>query len=351
MERTVTVDGRIIGSGQPCYFMAEVAGNFTTEQEAVRIVDSAVRAGADAVKFQTLDPQTITTKSNRFDMAAAGTRRQYDLFAEAQTPTELQLFLVDYCRQKGVTAFSAPSHLKDLELMAKFDSPAYKIGSDLATHIPLLIEIAKTGKAIFLSTGMCTMAEVEESLEAIYATGNDRVLLLHCVADYPGLAEEQNLKAMVAMKKKFGCPVGFSDHTIGLDVSCAALALGAELIERHYWCEGNTEGVDRGISSDENEFRRLVEASRRISAVLGDGVKRPSPHELRNMKTNKISIIVMESIAAGTVLEESMIDIRRPGYGLAPKLWKQVVGKRVLMDLEAEQPLESHHVHWTNEGP
>ncbi len=346
LSQTVKVAGREIGVNQPCYFMAEIAGNFSNEQEAVRIVDAAVRAGADAIKFQTLDPETITTKSNRFDMAAVGNQLQYEVFADSMTPAELQLFLVDYCRSKGIPAFSAPSHLQDLELMAKFGSPAYKIGSDLATHLPLLREVAKTGKPIFLSTGMCTLAEVETSVEAILAAGNDQVLLFQCVANYPGKPEEQNLRAMLNMKERFACPTGFSDHTVGIDVSCAAIALGADMIERHFWVAGNVEGPDRGISSDETEFAHLVGASKRIRDSLGDGIKRPTLHEQRNMTTNRVSIIVMEDVPTGRVLKESMLDIRRPGYGLPPKMWERVIGRKVVADIRAEEPLQSKHLDW-----
>ncbi|ORJ63490.1 N-acetylneuraminate synthase family protein [Geothermobacter hydrogeniphilus] len=344
MSECVSVDGIPIGNGHPCYFMAEIAGNFGNEEEAVRIVDAAVRAGARAIKFQTLDPETITTRSNRFDMEAVGTRLQYEVFAETATPETLQLFLVDYCRRRNITVFSAPSHLKDLDLISRFDSPAYKIGSDLATHIPLLRELATTGKPIFLSTGMCTMAEVETSVNAIQQAGSSPVLLFHCVSNYPGNPAEQNLLAMVAMKEKFGLPTGFSDHTIGIDIARAAIALGADMIERHFWVEGNLEGPDRPISSDEKEFSRLVQSSHYIAAARGNGVKKPTPDELRNMRTNRVSIIVMEDIAAGSLLTAANLDIRRPGDGLPPRMWDEVIGCRAATHLKAEQPLRPEHI-------
>ena len=346
-SKIVNIDGANIGSGEPCYFIAEIAGNFSCEEEAVRIVDSAKRAGANAVKFQTFDPATVTTRSNRFDMGSVGNRFQYEVFVELQTPPELQLFIVDYCRSIGVAVFSAPSHMNDLELMAKFDMPVYKIGSDLATHLPLLMEVAKLKKPIILSTGMCTIGEIDTSVETIYSAGNDQLILLHCVSNYPGLVEEQNLKAILTMKNTFMCPTGFSDHTVGIDVSLAAIALGADIIERHYWCAGNIEGCDKNISSDEEEFGKLVAKSKYVAKALGDGVKRPSFNEIRNMKTNRVSIIVMKDIKAGTILEPDMLDIRRPGNGLAPKYWEKLVGKRVMVDLKKEEPLEHSHVEWT----
>ncbi|NJB69198.1 N-acetylneuraminate synthase [Desulfobaculum xiamenense] len=344
MAATVTLDGTDIGTGRRVYFMAEVAGNFAGEEEAARIVDSAMRAGADAVKFQTLDPETITTRANRFDMPSVGTRLQREVFAESRTPPEVQAFLVDYCKRRGVTVFSAPSHVRDLEFMERLDLPAYKIGSDLATHIPLLEIVADTGKPIFLSTGMCTMAEVRDSVEAILARGNDRLLLFHCVSNYPADPAEQNLRAMVAMKREFGLPTGFSDHTVGIDCARAAVALGADMIERHYWCEGNAEGSDRALSSDEAEFRRLVDYAAHVLPAFGDGVKRPTPAEERNMRTNKVSLIVMRDVAAGDVLDETILDVRRPGTGLAPKWWRSALGRRVLVPIAAETPLRPEHI-------
>ena len=342
--RQVALGGKSIGGGQPCYFLAEIAGSFANEAEAARIVDAAVRAGADAVKFQTFDPNTITTRSNCFDMPAVGTRSQYEVFCQEQAPAELQRFVVRYCRGLGVTAFSAPSHVRDLELMLELDMPAWKIGSDLATHIPLLREVARTGKPIFLSTGMCGMEEVERSVAAIREEGNEELLLFHCVSNYPGLAQEQNLRAMAALRERFGVPVGFSDHVPGLNVSLAAVALGADMIERHFWCEGNQAGADRGISSDEAEFRRLTLAAAEIRLALGSGRKEPSASEQRNLSRNRVSIILMQDAPAGAVLTSEMVDIRRPGTGLPPQAWPQVLGRRLAQGLPAETPLTWEHL-------
>lgn len=336
----VIVNGIPIGNGNPCYFIAEIAGNFANEMEAVRIVDAAVRAGAHAVKFQTFDANTITTRANRFNMPSVGSRLQYDVFCEAQTPLDLQKFTVDYCKKKGITVFSAPSHLNDLTFMTELDMPAWKIGSDLATHIPLLQEIARTGKPIFLSTGMCTMEEVERSVSAILAEGNENILLFHCVSNYPGLPEEQNLLAMLTMKERFGIPIGFSDHVPGIAVSLAAVTLGADMIERHFWCEGCQEGADRNISSDELEFQSLTQGAMEIRLSFGSGRKEPVPSELKNMCTNRVSIIIMRDAEVGTTLSTDMIDIRRPGNGIPPYEWPNVIGRSLKRRVSAETPLQ-----------
>lgn len=336
----VIVNGTQVGVGHPCYFIAEIAGNFSNEIEAARIVDAAVRAGANAVKFQTLDADTITTRSNRFNMAAVGTRLQHEVFREVQTPAELQRFTVRYCKERGITVFSAPSHIQDLELMLELDMPAWKVGSDLATHIPLLQKLARTGKPIFLSTGMCTLAEVEEGVAAILGEGNDNLLLFHCVSNYPGIAEEQNLHAMLTLQERFGLPVGFSDHVPGIDISLAAVALGADMIERHFWCEGNSEGSDRPISSDEMEFGELIRKTSLIRSAMGTGRKEPTLTETKNLSTNRASIIVMLDAAAGTILTPDLLDIRRPGTGLPPREWESVMGRPLKHDVPAETPLQ-----------
>lgn len=341
---SVTLNGTRIGDGRPCYFIAEIAGNFADETEAARIVDAAIHAGAHAIKFQTFDADTITTRANRFDMPSVGTRRQYDVFREAQTPFELQQYVVRYCKERNITVFSAPSHMKDIDFMLKLDMPAWKIGSDLATHIPLIREVARTGKPIFLSTGMCTLEEVEQSVTEIRKQGNENPLLLHCVSNYPGMAREQNLRAMTTLRERFGVPVGFSDHVPGIIVSLAAVAMGADILERHFWCAGNRPGADRNISSDETEFRRLTTEAAEIHIALGNGVKEPATSERKNLRANRASIILMKNVEAGTALTPDMLDIRRPGDGLPPGEWSNVIGRRLKQNLPAETPLNWRHL-------
>jgi N-acetylneuraminate synthase len=345
-SQSIIINGVPIGGSHSCYFIAEIAGNFATEAEAARIVDAAVRAGAHAVKFQTFDADTITTRSNRFNMASVGNQLQYEVFRQAQTPFALQQFVANYCKARGITVFSAPSHLQDIDAMLKLDLPAWKIGSDLATHIPLLREVAATGKPIFLSTGMCTLAEVERSVSAVLKAGNPNLLLFHCVANYPGLPEEQNLSAMSTLRRLFGLPVGFSDHVPGIAVSLAAVALGAEMIERHFWCHGNQEGADRNISSDESEFRRLTTGTAEIRLALGSGRKEPALSERENRRTNRVSIILMQAAEAGSEIRPEMIDIRRPGSGLPPHEWPNLLGRRLKKRLPAEAPLTWDCVQW-----
>ena len=181
--RCVRLGDKIVGDGNPCYFVGEIGGLFKNFDEAKRLIDSAIEIGIDAIKFQTLEAETITTKNNYFHLGVTGEISQYEFFKKFEPPKELQRQIVKYANDKGIMIFSAPSHIKDLEIMKEMDLSIYKIGSDLACHIPLLKEVAKIGKPIILSTGMCNMDEVNESVNAILSTGNEQLILLHCVSE------------------------------------------------------------------------------------------------------------------------------------------------------------------------
>jgi len=232
--KEVKIGDKIIGENHPCYTVAEIGGAFHNIEEAKRLIDSAVEIKVDAVKFQTLEAETITTKNNLFDLETTGRVSQYELFKEAEISKELQLAVVKYANDKGITIFSAPSHINDLKIMKEMDLAVYKIGSDLSCHIPLLKEVSKIGKPIILSTGMCTLEEVKNSVNAILSEGNDQLVILHCVSDYPTKPENINLNVILSMKEEFDIPIGYSDHTIGNLSSLAAVSLGANMIERHY---------------------------------------------------------------------------------------------------------------------
>ena len=207
--KSIYVRDRAIGDGYPCYVVAEIGGAFTNFEEAKRLIDDAIEIKVDAIKFQTLEAETITTKKNYFDLEATGHVRQYDVFKHFELPKELQLEVVNYAKKKGVTIFTAPSHIRDVNLMEEMNLDVYKIGSDLACHIPLLRKVAKLNKPIILSTGMCTLEEVRDSVTAIRNEGNEKIILMHCVSNYPAKLEELNLDAINTMKKEFDLSVGF----------------------------------------------------------------------------------------------------------------------------------------------
>lgn len=340
----INIDGQVIGDGYPVFFMAEIGGNYATFEEAKALIDAAKQVDINAIKFQTFEAETITTKNNFFDMDATGRVSQYELFKELEPNKDVQRAITQYSHDAGMTIFSAPSHIKDLELMEELDLPAYKIGSDLACHLPLLKEVGKTGKPIILSTGMCTLIEVREAVETILSTGNEQIAILHCVSDYPTKIEEVNLKAITTLKREFLLPVGYSDHTIGIDMTFASIAIGANLIEKHFTLDKTAAGPDNILSLLPDEYCSLIEKTRRLESAMGTGVKQPSVSERKHLKTNRVSIIALQELRAGQVINEDMVDIRRPGSGLAPRHWEKVIGKKVNRTVNAEEPLQEEYI-------
>jgi N,N'-diacetyllegionaminate synthase len=328
-----------VGDGYPCYSVAEIGGAFKNFEEAKNLIDDAIESKIDAVKFQTLEADTIVTKNIKFNFETTGEILQYDLFKEMEISKELQMEVVEYANQRGISIFSAPSHIKDLKLMEKMNLPFYKIGSDLACHIPLIKKIARYMKPIILSTGMCTIEEIQNSVDCIKNMGNEQLILLHCVSDYPLKNENANISAINSLKNKFDCPVGFSDHSIGTSVSIAAVTMGANMIERHFRNIKNSSGYDDVLSLTKDEFKNLIKNFRETELILGTGIKKPSKIEIGNLKTNRASIIVMMDVKKGQEVSENIIDVRRPGTGLEPKFFDEILGKRFLKDIKKETPL------------
>ena len=337
--KNVSLGTKLVGDDNPCFFIAEIGGLFKNFEEAKRLIDSAVEIGVDAVKFQTLEAETITTKNNFFNLDVTGHVSQYEFFKQFEPSKELQIKVVKYANDIGITVFSAPSHIKDIELMKHMELPIYKIGSDLACHIPLLKEVAKLGKPIILSTGMCTMDEVKDSVRTIRDAGNEQLVLLHCVSDYPSKKEDSNLRAIQTMKEEFGIPVGYSDHTIGIDVPFASRLMGANIIEKHFRHPKNSPAADDKHALTPSEFKELIKKVRDIEKALGNGQKIPTQTEKQNLTENRVSIVSLVDIPTGTKITKDMIDVRRPGTGLAPKHFEDIIGKTSKKDIKAETPL------------
>jgi N-acetylneuraminate synthase len=328
-----------VGNGFPCYFIAEIGNLFKNFEEAKRLIDSAKEIGINAVKFQTWDIETFTTKNNFFDFEATGHVSQYELHESLQISADLQHQIVDYAAKNNITIFSAPSHVKDIKLMEELDIPIYKIGSDLACHIPLLKQVAKLDKPIILSTGMCTLEEVRNSVDAILSTGNDQLAILHCVADYPTKPEETNLSVISTLKKEFNVPVGLSDHNIDPIIAVGAASMGANLIEKHFRDIRNSSSPDDIVALNKDEFRNMIQSIRLIEKAKGDSKKEPTKNEKINLLTNRVSIVSMMEIKAGEIITEKLIDIRRPGTGIQPMYFDRVIGKKAKIDILKEEPI------------
>ena len=337
--KSIKLGNKSVGDGNSCYIIAEIGGLFKNFEEAKRLIDSAKEIGVDSVKFQTLEAETVTIKNNFFNMENTGKVSQYKLLKEFEVPKEVQMEIVKYANKLGITIFSAPSHMKDLEIMKKMDLPIFKIGSDLACHIPLLKEVAKLNKPIILSTGMCSLIEVKNSVDAIYSSGNDKLAILHCVSNYPAKPEETNLNAILTLKNEFNVPVGLSDHSVGGTISLGAVALGANLIEKHFRDPRNSPSPDDVVAVDKDQFSSLIQSIRLIEMAKGDGKKNPSESEKVNLLTNRVSIISMVEIKKGQTITKDLIDIRRPSTGIQPIHFDSIIGKKAKIDIPKEEPI------------
>ena len=336
---TITIDGKTIGDGYPCFIVGEIGSLFNNFEEAKRLIDDAVDIGLDAIKFQTYEAETVSTKNNDFDLEVTGNVSQYEFFKNLEPSKKLQHEIVQYAKNKNIVIFSAPSHMKDLDFMEELEFPLYKIGSDLACHLPLLKKVASYNKPVILSTGMCTMTEIQDSVKTILDQGNDKIMLLHCVSDYPANAEESNLNAILEMKKEFGIPVGFSDHCVGIDISLASVTLGANILERHFKNISNSSYPDDIHALTKNQFSSLLNSIKLIEKAKGTGVKTPTLSEQHNLKTNRVSIIVMKNLSKGSIITPDVVDIRRPGTGLQPKFFEEIIGKKTTCQISSETPL------------
>ena len=337
--KKVKIGNDWIGNGQPVYLVAEIGGNFRDFPTAVKLVDLAQKAGVNAVKLQHYRAETITSKKAFFDMENTGIVSQYELFKKYELDGELTGEVIAYCREKKITVFSTPSHPTDVDHLKRFDLPAYKIGSDDAVNIPFLRYIAKQGKPIILSTGMCTMDEVEHSVAVIQEEGNDQIILLHCVSNYPAHVEDVNLGAMQAMQARFDFPVGYSDHTLGIDACYAAAVLGASILEFHFTYDKKAEGPDHTLSKTYEESASLVKKLREFALMKGDGIKRPAKSEVVNRRNNRKGLVLIQDVKAGEKLTAENLDIKRPGYGISCERYYEVLGKVVNRNLKADDVL------------
>lgn len=322
------------------YIIAEIGGNFTTYEQAVRLIDEAKASGVDAVKLQTYRAETLSSKKAVFDMENTGVTSQYELFDEYAIGEELHKKVFAYAREKGLDIFSSPSHKTDVDMLERLGCDAYKIGSDDAVNLPLLRYIAALGKPIIYATGMCTLAEIQESVEAMLAQGNENIAILHAITAYPTHPEDVNLRAMQTLQRTFPhLPVGYSDHTLGTTACILAAAMGARILEKHFTYDKHADGPDHIHSADPEEMRQIVDAVRTFEVMRGSGIKMPAKAEAITRKNNRKSIVVCQDVKAGEIIGEEAVDIKRPGYGIAPKYLEQVIGRRAAHDLQKDDIL------------
>ncbi len=328
------------------YIIAEIGGNFTNFEQAKRLIDEASNCNVDAVKLQTYKADTLSSKKAIFDMENTGVTGQYELFEKYSIGEDLHRQVFDYARSRGLDVFSSPSHRTDVDMLEKLDCDAYKIGSDDGANIPLLKYIASKNKPVIYATGMCTLEEVKEAVEAMKSTGNEDIYVLHAITAYPTHAEDVNLLAMQTMAREFPeLKVGYSDHTLGITACLCAAAMGAQVLEKHFTYDKNAEGPDHMHSADPAEMKALVDAVREFEIMKGSGIKEPARAEAVTRKNNRKSLVVCEDIKAGELFTQKNIDVKRPGYGIAPKYYEDILGKTAAKDLKKEDILQWEDVN------
>jgi sialic acid synthase SpsE len=313
-----------------CYIIAEIGGNFTTFDEARDLIDAAAHCGVDAVKLQTYRAETVASRAAIFDMENTGIASQFELFQKYQIDARLHREVFGYAESRGLDWFSTPSHVTDVDMLEKCGVGAHKIGSDDAINLPFLRYVARTGKPVILSTGMCTLQEVREAVDAIVGEGNEELIILHAITSYPTHPGNVNLKAIQTLMVEFPqFDVGYSDHTLTPVASLCAAAMGARVIERHFTLDKGADGPDHRLSTDPAEMKWLVDAIRSFEVMRGSGVKRPAKSEVTTRINNRKSIVLEHDVAAGHRLTATDLAIKRPGTGIAPKHLDQIIGRTV----------------------
>ena len=335
---TFAIGRHHIGAGEPCFIIAEAGSNHDRDlPRAKQLVDTAVAAGADAVKFQTFTAETIAAKGGAA-IDVAGARTLFDLYRQMELPREWQRELADYCRARGIVFLSTPFDAAAVDELDALGVPAFKIASFECIDLPLLRHAAGKGRPIVLSTGLASLGEIEEALEAIAGAGDPPVALLHCAVKYPAQPASANLAVMDTLRRAFRVPVGYSDHTLGVSVPIAAAALGATVIEKHFTVDKTLPGPDHSFALDPAELAAMVRGIREAEAALGSPVKRPAPEEAA-AKQYRRSIFAIADIPAGTLIRCEHVAVLRPGGGLMPRFLEVVIGRRARRDLRAHDPI------------
>ncbi|AGA70603.1 N-acetylneuraminate synthase [Desulfitobacterium dichloroeliminans LMG P-21439] len=308
---------------------------------AKRMIIEAKRCGADIVKFQTAQLGMLLSKNAAkadYQKETTGNEEnQYEMIKKLLLTYEQFDMLDKYCNENDIIFLSTPFDLASIDFLSKLDMPFWKIPSGEITNLPYLIKIANTHKPIILSTGMSTLEEIQAAITVLRDNGSGKITLLHCTTEYPAPYLDVNLKAMETLKEEFNVPVGYSDHTKGIEISIAAVAMGATVIEKHFTLDRNMEGPDHKASLEPDELASMVRAIRNVELAIGNGEKRPSESEKKNIAVARKSIIASRNIKKGETFSETNITTKRPGNGISPMRWFEVLGKKAIKDFEEDE--------------
>jgi len=339
-----------IGGNYPPFIIAEMSGNHNQSLErAMNIVDAAAAAGVNAIKLQTYTADTITLDVNKSDFTINEQeslwkgQNLHDLYKLAYTPWEWHKPIMKRANELGLICFSSPFDETSVDFLETLDVPIYKIASFENNHLPLLRKVAATGKPIIISTGMASLKDLEETVSTVKSAGCNNLILLKCTSNYPASPKDSNIHTIPDLRKRFDCQVGLSDHTMGLGVSIAAIAHGATVIEKHFTLDRNDGGVDSDFSMEPSEMSSLVIETKRAWQSLGEVKYGPTKSEESSVKYRR-SLYIAQDMKSGEVLSEKNLRVVRPGYGLHPRYFEELLGTKVLKDIKKGEALNWSHV-------
>jgi len=344
----IVINGRRIAEDERPYIIAELSANHNGRLEtAMRIIEEAAKAGADAVKLQTYRPDTITLDCDSDEFTIKGGiwdgRTLYELYKEAHMPWEWHKPLFEHARRVGITIFSSPFDKTAVDLLEDLGAPAYKIASFEAVDIPLIQYVARTGKPMIISTGMANVEEIQEAIDAARGAGCEQLAILHCVSGYPAPADDYNLRTIPNMIDQFGLVTGLSDHTIDNATAITSVALGASLVEKHVTLDRNGGGPDDSFSLEPMELAALCRDTKTARRALGSVDYGRKSSEQGNVQFRR-SLYFVRDLNAGDVITEDVVRSVRPGYGLAPKHMGEILGRRVSRSVKATSPVRQEDI-------
>lgn len=327
------------------FIIAEAGVNHNGSLDlAKKLIDEAKKAGANAVKFQTFKAKNLASKEAKqaeYQKKNIGKEEsQLEMIKKLELSYDEFEILSKYCKQKGIKFLSTAFDFESIDFLNNLGMDYFKIPSGEITNYPYLVKIAKLNKAIIMSTGMCTMEEIKEAYKLLKDNGAKNITVLHCTTQYPTPFEDVNLNAMLSIEKELNVEIGYSDHTLGIEVPICAVGLGAKIIEKHFTLDKNMQGPDHKASLEPDELKQMVDSIRNIEKALGDGVKKPSTCEIENIDIARKSIVAIKDIKKGELFSEKNLTTKRPGNGINPMRWNEVIGKKAKRDFKEDELIE-----------
>jgi len=348
-KKTIKIANKSIGHGHPVFIIAEAGVNHNGKlATALKLVDAAAKAGADAVKFQTFKAEQVVTRQGemaKYQKKNIGkTESQIKMLKKLELSEKFYKPIMRRCKQKKIIFLSTPhGGFESVDFLQSINIPAFKFGSGDLTNLPLLKYSAKFKKPIILGTGMATLQEVKEAANCVKKAGNDKIIILHCTTNYPCPLDEVNLRAMRTMADKLGVLAGYSDHTLGAQAAVAAAALGACVIEKHFTLNKKMVGPDHKASAEPRELEKMIKQIRGVETILGSPTKKPNPSEKETIKIARKSVVAIRDIKKGEKFTKKNIGIKRPGTGMKPKFYPRILGKTAKTDIRGGWIIEKKH--------